>query len=420
MEKRQKPLYRRSGFLAFLATSFLGAFNDNFFKLIVTCFAISRLSKSELNTYVPLTGAMFVLPYLLCSSYAGYLADRFAKRRLLIWTKWLELLVMLFGLWLFHCNAVYTLLAALFLMGAQSAFYSPAKYGYIPETMEECDLPNGNGLTQLCTFIAIIVGSWAGGVISRIHSSNWTLGAFYCVLAAVFGIGTSYFTDKTPIGSAKAHFQLNPLQTHITTLRTIKKNRLLLLSMLCNSFFWYIAALFQNNLSLLVKQALGGSEQVLGALLGAVGLGIGLGCLVSGLLSRRRIEYGLILPGGIFTAFSAILMGTLGRYLPAAFLFSATLGFFAGIYQLPLSTSVQKHSPASKRGSCLALGNAMDCIGMLLAYFTQWILLNLFKLTPGGVFVALGTITLLVLLYIAFKVPAFPRKSRELLFKSAN
>ncbi len=415
-----RPLYRRRGFQAFLATSFLGAFNDNFFKLIVTCFAISKLGKEELNTYVPLTGAMFVLPYLLCSSYAGYLADRFEKRRMLIWTKQMELVVMLFGLWLFHCQAVYTLLAALFLMGAQSAFYSPAKYGYIPETLDESDLPNGNGLTQLCTFIAIIVGSWAGGVISRIHGSNWTLGAFYCVIAAAIGIGTSYFTDKTHPGSPTAHFAWNPVQTHIATLKTIGRNRLLLLSMLCNSFFWYIAALFQNNLSLMVKQELGGSEQVLGGLLGAVGLGIGLGCLVSGLLSRRRIEYGLILPGGVFTALSAILMGTLGAHLTAAFVFSAALGFFAGIYQLPLSTSVQKHSPASKRGSCLALGNAMDCIGMLLAYFTQWALLNLFGLKASGVFVGLGCITLLVLLVIAYKAPAFPRKSRDLLFRAAR
>ena len=411
MDKNRQPAYRRLGFQAFLATSFLGAFNDNFFKLIVTCFAMSRLSKAELNTYVPLTGAMFVLPYLLCSSYAGFLADRFAKRQLLIWTKWLELVVMLFGLCLFRCNAVYTLLAALFLMGAQSAFYSPAKYGYIPETLDESELANGNGLTQLCTFIAIIVGSWAGGVISRIHSSNWSLGALYCVLAAALGIATSYFTGKTPAGSAKARFQWNPVRTHIATLRAIGKNRLLLLSMICNSFFWYIAALFQNNLSLLVKQGLGGSEKVLGALLGAVGLGIGFGCLVSGLLSRKRIEYGLILPGGIFTALSAILMGVTGSHLASAFFFSSALGFFAGIYQLPLSTSVQRHSPANKRGSCLALGNAMDCLGMLLAYLTQWILLNLFGLTAGGVFVALGIITLLVLFIIATQAPAFPRKS---------
>ena len=98
VDKMHRSLYRRQGFQAFLATSFLGAFNDNFFKLIVTCFAISKLGKEELNTYVPLTGAMFVLPYLLCSSYAGYLADRFEKRRMLIWTKQMELVVMLFGL----------------------------------------------------------------------------------------------------------------------------------------------------------------------------------------------------------------------------------------------------------------------------------------------------------------------------------
>ena len=413
-----RPRYSTIGFRAFLATSFLGAFNDNFFKLIVTCFALSRLDKTAQNTYIPLTGAMFVLPYLLCSSYAGFLSDRFAKRKVLIWSKWLELAVMLFGLALFAADAVYALLFALFLMGAQSALYSPAKYGFLPETLTEGELPKGNGMTQLCTFLAIIAGSWAGGIISRFHSSHWTLGALYCVLAAALGVVTVHFASRTPEGRRDARFSLNPVGGHLETFRIIMRKPPLFLMMAGNSFFWFVAALFQNNLSLYVKQEMMAGEQTLGALLGAVGLGIGLGCMACGLLSFHRIEYGLILPGGVMTALASILMVTGVHSLFWAVVFTAMLGFFAGIYQLPLATAVQRFSPPGHRGSCLALGNAMDCIGMLLAYVMQWILLNVFGLRPSGVFVALGVITLAVMVFMAFKEPTIAKRSRFLLTRS--
>ncbi len=413
-----RPGYSTLGFRAFLATSFLGAFNDNFFKLIVTCFALGKLDKAAQNTYIPLTGAMFVLPYLVCSGYAGFVSDRFAKRKVIVWSKWLELAVMLFGLVLFACDAVYVLLLALFLMGAQSALYSPAKYGFLPETLKEEELPKGNGMTQFCTFLAIIAGSWAGGVISRFHSSHWTLGALYCVVAAAFCVTTAHFTSQTPVGRDTARFSINPLAGHLETLRVVRRNPLLFLMMLGNSFFWFIAALFQNNLSLYVNHEMMAGEQTLGALLGAVGLGIGLGCMTCGLLSFRRIEYGLILPGGLMTAMASILMFTGVHSLFLAVLFTALLGFFAGIYQLPLATAVQRFSPPGHRGSCLALGNAMDCIGMLLAYVMQWILLNWFGLKPSGVFIALGVLTLAVMVLMAFREPTFVRRSRFLLTRS--
>lgn len=410
--------YKTLGFRAFLATSFLGAFNDNFFKLIVTCFALSKLSQDAQNTYVPLTGAMFVLPYLVCSNYAGYVSDRFSKHQVIIWAKWIELAVMLLGMVLFACNAVYMLLVVLFFMGAQSALYSPAKYGFLPETLKESELSRGNGSTQLCTFLAIIAGSWAGGAISRFHSSHWTLGAIYCVVAAALGIATAYFVSPTRGGSPNAKISLNPVSCHLRTLEIVRRNPLLLLAMCGNSFFWFIAALFQNNLSLYVKNEMGAGEQTLGLLLGAVGLGIGLGCMACGMLSRRSIEYGLILPGGIMTAVMSCMMLLGVHSLFCAVVFTGLMGFFAGIYQLPLATCVQRFSPASQRGSCLALGNAMDCIGMLLAYVMQWILLNAFGLKPSGVFVALGVLTLLVLLVMSYREPVFVRRARFLFSRS--
>ena len=155
-------------------------------------------------------GFLFALPYLVCSSYAGWVSDRFRKSRVFVWSKWLELLVMFIGVLLFRGGAVWPLLGVLFLMGAQSALYSPAKYGYLPETLDASELSNGNGLTQMFTFLAIIAGTWAGGLVADVHSGKWWIGGMYCVTVAVAGIATSYFIAKTPDGNCNAVFRLNP------------------------------------------------------------------------------------------------------------------------------------------------------------------------------------------------------------------
>lgn len=402
------------GFRAFLTTSFLGAFNDNCFKLLLTCFAMSILSENAQKNYIPLAGALFAMPYLVCSSYAGFISDRFTKRRVMIWAKWFELFIMLTGLILFRAGAVHALLAVLFLMGAQSALYSPAKYGFLPETLPDTELSKGNGMTQLCTFVAIIAGTWAGGMVSDVHKGAWWLGAFYCVAVALAGVVSSYFTSHTPPGNPNASFLWNPLTTHMRTFRLIRKDPVLILSILGNTYFWFIAALFQNNLPLLVKQEMMRGDKTLGSLLGAVGLGVGLGCAACGALSQGRIEFGLVIPGGVMMAFSCILMGLLGKFLAPAIFLTAALGFFAGIYQLPLATSLQKHSPAKQRGSCLALGNAVDCASMLLAYAVQWLLIKPFGMSPGNVFIVLGFITAAVLFFMAWKAPSLTKRMRFL------
>lgn len=402
------------GFPAFLTTSFLGAFNDNCFKLLLTCFAMHTLNQSAQHNYIPLSGALFALPYLICSSYAGYISDRITKRRVMIWAKWLELVIMTIGLWLFRVNAVNSLLIVLFLMGAQSALYSPAKYGYLPETLSDTALPSGNGMTQLCTFIAIIIGTWAGGMVSEHHGGDWWIGAIYCVAVAGIGVITSYMTGKTPPGNPNAEFEWNPVATHIRTFNKIKRDPVLILSLFGNTYFWFVAALFQSNLPMLVKYDIMRGDKELGFLLGAVGLGIGVGCAACGALSRGKIEFGLVIPGGLMMGLSSILMGILGKWMFTATIFSALLGFFAGFYQLPLSTSMQKHSPPASRGSCLALGNAVDCISMLSAYAVQWILIKPLGLNARGVFVILGAITLVVVIIAAAKVPALARRTRAL------
>lgn len=405
----QEKYYTRcnsTGFRAFLWTSFFGAFNDNFFKLILICYAMSVLSKEALNTYIPITGLLFTLPYLLGSSYAGYISDRFAKKRVLLWAKWLEIAVMALGLWLFIDGAVYGLLLVLFLMGAQSALYSPAKYGFLPETLPERELSNGNGLTQLFTFVAIIAGTWMGGMVSKWHSGAWWIGSLYCVIVAIAGTVTSFFISKTPAGTSSAQFLLNPIATHINTFRSIRKDRKLVFSIFGFTFFWYVAALFQNNMPLFVKNEMHLGEQHLGFLLGASGLGIGLGCLLCGKIMKPYNEFTISRFSCLGMGVSCILMGFANSSMAMGIVFSFLLGLFAGFYQIPMSTNVQKRCPASKRGSCLALGNAIDCISMILAYSTQWVLINIFRINASGIFIVLGIIA------IAFII-IYSRKNRQ-------
>lgn len=404
------------GFAAYLGTLFGGAFNDNVFKLLLLCYASNLLGKDSAATklYVPLAGALFVVPFLLFSSYAGYLADRFSKRSVMIGTKVAEVLIMLAGVFFFARHSVYWLLAILFVMGAQSAFFSPAKYGFMPETLPESQLSRGNGATQLFTFLAIILGSWAGGALAAWSGKNPHYAAWYCVAIAIAGLAISFGITPTRPGNPTVRLQIDPFTPHLRTLLEMRRDRLLWLCLLANTFFWFLAALFQLTLLFLAKVTLGGDGSLVGYLQAAVALGIGAGCALAGLLSRDRIEYGMIIPGGLMTGLFCCLLGVFGANLAGAYICSAAMGFSAGFFQLPLVTAIQKRSPQRCRGRYLGAGNALDCISMMLASLVQWLLLKVLAFDARGVFVCAGLLTIAVVIYIARKAPTLWQRSLRL------
>jgi acyl-[acyl-carrier-protein]-phospholipid O-acyltransferase/long-chain-fatty-acid--[acyl-carrier-protein] ligase len=412
---RSSTNLKSPGFIAYLATQFAGAFNDNLFKLLLICFASNVLvGTSHDKIYVPLAGALFILPFLLCSSYAGYLADRFSKKQVMVGTKVVEIIVMFCGLLLFRAHAIYLLLLVLFCMGAQSAFFSPAKYGFLPETLPSTDLSKGNGLNQLFTFLAIILGSWAGGALSAWSGNQPHLAAIWCVIIAVAGTLFSFAITTTPPGNPKARFQLDPLTPHWNTFQEMKRDKLLLLSLLGNSYFWFLGALFQLTLVFFAKETLSGDDQLVGYLQAAVALGIGFGSFFAGFLSRGKIEYGLILPGGLLTALFALLLGIWGGSRTTAFIFTAGLGFCGGFFQLPLVTAIQKRSPKRCLGRYLGAGNALDCLAMIGASIAQWLLLGVFRVQAETVFVCIAILTLAVLLLMAGKAPDLMQRTKKL------
>ena len=309
------------GFKAFLATQFLGAFNDNVFKLLIICTAMNHLSSAAGKSYVPLASAVFILPYLLFSGYSGYLADRFSKRLVMIGTKWLEVAVMLLGWWLFWQGAIYWLLPVLFLMGAQSAFFSPAKYGFLPEVLPVQHLPRGNGSTQLFTFLAIIFGGWAGGELSERFGGAPQNAAVFCVLVAVFGVAASYRIVRTPPGNRSTRCAVDPFTPHVRTILEMRRDPLLLTCFLGNTYFWFMGVLFQSNLAMMIKGEMAGTDRQVGFFQGAVALGIGLGSLACGFLLRGKLTTRYVLPAGIGTGCAGGLKQAMSTSSPRSFRF---------------------------------------------------------------------------------------------------
>ncbi|MCR4336953.1 MAG: MFS transporter, partial [Candidatus Omnitrophica bacterium] len=154
-----KNSLRQTGFKALLITQFLEAFNDNALKVVVTFVAIDYFAQHGLGTlFVSLSGAVFILPFLLFSTYAGHLADRFSKKKIIVIAKIAELFILLLGLMAFVNINMVGMLLVLFFMGLHSAFFSPSKYAILPEILEKDDLSEGNGQLQMWTYVAIILG----------------------------------------------------------------------------------------------------------------------------------------------------------------------------------------------------------------------------------------------------------------------
>src|SRR4249919_2070631 len=176
---------RRQGLQPFLWTQFLGAFNDNVYKMAVALGVGTAAATGATSHRAELASGAFILPFLLFSGYAAHLADTFSKRSVLVWMKGLEVAAMLLDIPALLIGRLDLQLFVLFLMGTQAAFFSPAKYGIVPELLEDAHLSRANGLLEMSTFVAIVIGTSAGGQLLGLWGdSPWLIGALLSLIAA--------------------------------------------------------------------------------------------------------------------------------------------------------------------------------------------------------------------------------------------
>src|ERR1051325_995165 len=288
-------ILRERGFFFFFCTQFLGAFNDSFYKIIVTLIALRiPASLGGGNQYIPLIGGVFFLPFFVFSGYAGYIADVHSKRTILIAVKLFEILVMTAGFFAFFADRIEYMLVIVFLMGLHSTFFSPAEYGILPEMLPETELSRGNGLLEMSTFLAIILGTSLGGAVYEAwHDRLDWIGALLIVIA-VLGTMTSFGITRVPPAGLNKQIALNPFGEIWDGAKRLYADQRLWLTVIGISYFWFLGAFLQMVLPLFGKEILHVGETRISLLWTFMAIGIGTGSLAAGRLSGDKIELGLV------------------------------------------------------------------------------------------------------------------------------
>ena len=295
----ERSVLKSTGFKFFLVTQFLGAFNDNAFKQVVILSMVGLLSGQQETRYVALAGALFTLPFILFSSYAGFLADRFSKKQVMVWAKVAEILVMGLGGVAFLTQNLNAVLVVVFLMGLQSTFFSPAKYGILPEILPDEDLSRGNSRLQLFTFLAIILGTAVAGFLIQVLGQRLPAMSVVFIGVAAVGTLTSLYITPVPASGADKAFRINALSEILTNIIEIRRNRALFLCVLGGAYFWFVGALFLLTMPKYAEQMLSVSVSHGGYLMTSLAFGIGVGSMLAGRWSGEKVEFGLVPLGAV-------------------------------------------------------------------------------------------------------------------------
>ncbi|SPE22355.1 AMP-dependent synthetase and ligase [Candidatus Sulfopaludibacter sp. SbA3] len=403
-----KDVLNNGGFQAFLWTQFLGAFNDNAYRIIVSLRAVHIVAQADQSgKYLSLAAGIFVLPSLFFAGYAGHLADAISKRKVLIGVKAFEIFAMAVGILTFFSTNVAWMFIVLFLMAMHSTVFSPAKYSIVPEMVSDRDLSRANALVEMTTLVAIVLGTAIGPFLfTRWRDEAWKVGAVMLAVA-VAGYLTSLRITRVPAAGAKQPFRLNPFSEVAIGTKHLLADRPMWLSVLGISYFWFLGLLFSSTLLLFGKENLHVDDDRIGLMVTCLSLGIGAGSMLCGRLSGDKVEIGLVPLGGTFIGVFCIAMGLVNGSYVGALVVLAFLGIATGLFFVPLNAYLQQRSEAGEKGRIIATNNIYNTLGMLLAASVPWLLHDQLHMRPDHIMVLFGFVTLAVTVFIVTVVDEF-------------
>lgn len=397
------------------ATQFLGALNDNIFKLLVIYLQINILGTQAAPLILSLVGAVFVIPFLLFSSSAGILADRISKRTIIVSTKMIEVAVTLFGLLVVSLKSTWGCYAALFLMATHSAIFGPSKYGVIPELVESKRVSKANGAITSLTYLAIILGTFLASFLTDITKRNFFIVSCFCVFVAVMGLVTSLGIKKTAgQGSSK---KINPffLYEVYQTLKFSRKFRHLFPAIMGSAFFLFVGAFAQLNIIPFAIQSLGLSEVGGGYLFLPVAIGIAIGAVLAGMLSKDKVEPGISCICCFLMGLLFLMLWLFASSLKTVIVILILLGIFGGAFLIPFDAFIQVNSPDEKRGQVIATSSFLSFFGVLMASFCLYAISEKFGFSSASGFGFMGLFTLIAAFILTGRLsslffPFFVRK----------
>lgn len=424
-EGGQFTLLGQRRFAPFFWTQFLGAANDNLFKFAFTVLVTYQLQVQWLPAELAglVIGALFILPFLLFSATSGQMADKYDRRLLIVWVKRAEVLIMALAAWGFFMRSVPVLLACVFLMGVHSTVFGPVKFAYLPQHLGERELTGGNGMVEMGTFVAILLGNVAGGLIIAVPEIGAHHVGFACVGLAILGRVSAQYIPASPAMDPGLRINWNPVTETWRNLKLAHANLVVFRSVLGISWMWFFGAVFLSLFPAFAKDVLHGNEQVASLLLVVFSIGIGTGSLLCEVLSRRHVEIGLVPLGAIGMSVFAIDLYFATRGLPpaqglglAAFVADAAhwrvlldlalLSLFAGLYSVPMYALIQMRSEPTHRARIIATNNILNALFMVASAVITGALLKA-GFTIPQVFLFLGVANAVVAFYIFMLVPEY-------------
>ena len=408
-----QPTRSERGFWHLVVLQFQGAFSDNLYKQLLVLGIVGALfgaDEKQQGTWNAAVGLIFVLPMMLFAIWSGFLADKFSKRTMTLATKAFEIVIMTVGTLVFLLDGpqamLYPSLFVLFLMSAHSSFFSPNKYGIIPELVSPSRLSWANGIIEMTTFIAIISGvAVAAEMLHFLKGTDrFYIAGIIMIALACGGFLVGLGIDKTPAANPTRSIPFNFIPEFKRYCRTIRSDRTLFLTVLGLAYFWGLGVILLQHVITWGHHSLELDTIGCGRLYFALSVGIGVGAFVAGNLSHGKIELGLIPLGGIGMAFFALPLAfaTPDVRYPMYFCL-CMLGVSAGFYSLPLNAILQSFTKIEDRGGMLAANNFFNAAAMVFGSALLMVMANF--LTSNQIFMVCSLMTLVATVIIVRLLP---------------
>lgn len=405
-------LLKQRGFLAFLGTQFLGALNDNLLKYVTIFLATAGLlsgTSGSAGLDLSYISLFAVLPTLLFTGVAGYLADNFEKRRVLVATKSVEIFVMLMAWLALRSGSFQAQVAVLFLLSIQFTFFGPSKYGVVPELVDDAALSKANGLLEMSTFAAILLGSVLAGPLFTDFKRHLDVIGAAVLGIAVFGSILSLGIPHTPRPRRSLGFRWRFFWSEIGEgTRVLRSDRRLWTANLGAANFWFQGALFQMDLVLLGEQTLRLDANGVTHLFMALALGIGAGSILAGTWSGPIVELGLVPLGALGMGLFSVVLGlSAGSHPALVYPVLVLIGGSAGLFVVPLNALLQQKPAFDAKGRVQAAANFFSTLAMVFAALLYGVLSRGFGMSAPQIAFFAGAVCVAVTVGMVSVLPEF-------------
>ena len=426
MHPDQWQLLKTRRFLPLFLTQFLGAFNDNVFKnALIILITYTAVEQSTLSPQIMITIAagIFILPFFLFSAMAGQIADKYDKSKLIRIIKTVEIVLMLGAAFGFYWQLTGLLMLILFLMGTQSAFFGPVKYGILPDQLAENELIGGNALVDSSTFISILLGTICGGLLIMVENGALIISCIVIVVA-ILGLVSSFSIPATQPAAAALTIHYNFLIETRDIIRHARQHPVIFRSILGISWFWLFGASFLSQFPTFAKDVVGGNEQVVTLFLATFTIGIAIGSLLCNRLLKGEIAATYV-PMGII----GMTLFTVDMYLASSSLSPVETGVLigagvylesfahwrilidllgisicGGIYIVPLYAIIQHRTEMSHMSRTFAANNILNALFMVVSAIAISVMLA-YDFSVIDVFLVIAIVNGVMAVYISSLLP---------------